>query len=72
MKYREGSEKSYKTKIINYGKIIKEKITVRNYNDIINKYKANNIIPPHFGMSIATINKYFGNFNNFKLEIHNG
>lgn len=72
IKYTGNGKQSYKTKIIKYFNIIKDDVDEINYNTVVQKYKENNLIPKHFGMSLAVINKYFGNINNLKLEIIDG
>lgn len=70
--YHGDAKKSYKTKMILYGKRISELITEENLVDIIKKYKSKNIIPVNFGMNLQTIEKYFGTLSDFIKEIKNG
>lgn len=63
---------NYKRKIIAQLIKITENITENNLDDILFKYKNNGIFSKNFGISIDTIRKYFGTFENLKEEIHRG
>lgn len=62
---------SYKNKIFNYLILYKKNILELNFNDFaeyINNLKKESKIPITLGIGNNTINKYFGNFENFKKQ----
>ena len=63
---------AYATKIKNYLKLVlahEQNINELNYNDIIRKYKAENLIPKHIGMNLKVIEKYFSTLDNIIGEL---